>query len=187
MVYTNISIKNIIWMAQYLDNLKNFYSFVLTAECNSNSFKLMTSWCFLYYPDRAQFWWASVILPQWAKAWNISYYKYIHDFAYIVIYNQDFLNENAEIRILNWVDRKISKKAHASDLAVTLKNNWFNVTQVENASQPQDKNVIYVNWTWSYENTISTLRMLFNIDEVLTWSNTYWDNITIVVWNNYVK
>lgn len=187
MVYTNISIKNIIGMAQYLDNLKNFYSFVLTAECNSNNYKLMNSGCFLYYPDRSQFGWASVILPQWAKAWSISYYKRIHDFAYIVIYNQDFLNENAEINILNWVDRKVSKKTHASDLAVTLKNNWFNVTQVENNPQPQDKNVVYVNWTWSYEHTIATLRMLFNIDEVLTWNNTYWNNITIVVWNNYVK
>lgn len=187
MVYTNISIKNIIWMAQYLDNLKNFYSFVLTAECNTNNYKLMTSWCFLYYPDRSQFGWASVILPQWARAWTISNYKRIHDFAYIVIYNQDFLNENADIKILNWVDRKLSKKSHATDLAVTLKNNWFNVSQVENNPEPQDKTVVYLNGTWSYEHTIATLRMLFNIDEVMTWSNSYWDNITIVVWNNYIK
>lgn len=195
-VKTNITIKNIFWMYKYLDKINNIFSFVYTAECDMSHFSVMSNWCFLYYPNRNDFWWASVILPQWASISNISNYKQMQDFAFFIIYNQKFLIENPTINIVNWISNTALKKKYwyaypiANNLWVKLKNYWFNVRNIENLDKNTkniDKTYIYINWTWDYSTNLELLRMFVNIDKILTWSINYKNDISIILWDDYLS
>lgn len=194
-IHTNIWLKKILWMLKYKDNINQFFTFVYTADCNKTHHSVMTNWCFLYYPPREQFWWNAIILPEWAYAWNISNYKSMQDFAFFVIYNQKFLLENALINIKNWIDISLIKKKFrfdkpiANELAVDLKNYWFNIWEVGNIEWDEyfEDNTVYVNWTWDYQNTINLLKIFMEVDQVMTWDIKYWDWLTLVLWSNYIE
>ena len=190
MVETNISFKNILWMAKYLDKVTNFYSFVYSADCDNRSYKTTEPWCFLYYPPREQFNGMSTLLPIGASAWKVSYYKYLQNFSFIVVYEQKFLLENAKIKVLNWLDKKnkkYRKTTPASDTAILLKKNWLNITDIWDAPTVYQKTTLFKNGTWDYEGTIDVLKMLVNIDEILTWDSYQgsWNDLTLVIWNDF--
>lgn len=193
MVDTNILLTNILWMVKYMDKINNFFSFVFTADCDWSDYSLMSPWCFLYYPKREDFAGMSILLPLSASAWDISNYKALQDFAFLTIYNQEYLIEDANIKILNWIDKKVLKQAYwysypvANKLAIDLVNNWFNVKEIWNTEKIYEKTLVYKNWTWDFNTTINLLKIFFNIDEVITWSTEYEWDLTIILGNDYVK
>jgi len=63
MVKTNISLKEMMGMAKYMDKLDNMFSYGLTTECSNITYKYSLPGCFLYTPDRSLFNGASVMIP----------------------------------------------------------------------------------------------------------------------------
>lgn len=200
MVYTNISLKNMLSMVKYTDNLKHFFSYVYVADCNFTHYSVMWNWCMLSYADRAQFWWASVLLPVWATPSKIEHYDEMKNFAFYVVYNQKYLIENPSIKIINWIDKTIIKKTKnynkkdVSKLAIKLKNYVFNIQELNNSKQIFPTTTLYKNWTWDYSETINLLKTFVDIDQILTWNNTMftWDkeidtDLTLVIWNDYLN
>jgi len=55
MVFTNIDLKEIIWLAQYIDKLKHYFSFVYNADCIWDSWKTVEPGCVTYFPKREYF------------------------------------------------------------------------------------------------------------------------------------
>lgn len=194
MVKTNIWFKQILWMVKYMDKLNHFYSFVYTSECSSKHFTVMEIGCFLYYPSRDQFGWASVMLPMWATSNNVWYYKKMQDFAFFVVYNQKFLLENVNIKILNWIElwkvkkRFWSSQSLANDLAVEFKRYGFNITNVENTpwKKVYEKTIIYDNWPSDNSSTIDLMNIFVDINEVFTWDIKYGSWLTLILWNDYI-
>ena len=191
MVYTDLTFKEILWLARYLDNIKHFFSFVYSADCDRSSWKLVQPGCLLYYPPRDLFNGISVLLPIWATPSNPSYYKNMKLFAFLVIYNQWFLLEHAPISIYNWIDRRLILRKYwwykplASDLAKKLKIYAFNVIDVKNAKKVYSGTVVYLADKDKYLNTLNVLPIFDLNFEVLTWSNT--TGLNIILWNDYLK
>jgi len=192
-VYTNISFKEMLWMARYIDKPKKFFSYVYSSDCDLRYFSTTNPWCLLYYAPRAWFGGASVILPSWSSPENVEFYKKMRDFAFYVVYNQKFLLENAKIRILNWIDKKSMKKAYkgnvstvANTLAIDLKKYWFNVEDIGKTQNPYENSLIYINWTWDYSTTLDLLKIFVNAPNQLTGSSDYGNDLTIILWNDYL-
>ncbi len=189
MVFTNISLEQTIWLAQFIDNLKYFFSFVYNADCIWDSRKTIEPWCVVYFPERKLFNWLSVILPLGATVNNPDWYKHTQKFANIVIYHQDMLIENAPLEILNGIDRKVLRKKYwylkpiASEFAKKLKAYAFNVVSVGNYNQYYTGSVMIMqNGTW-YIWTHNALEIFVNIDKI-NYSLTG-TNVQIILGNQY--
>jgi anionic cell wall polymer biosynthesis LytR-Cps2A-Psr (LCP) family protein len=63
MVTTNVSLKEMLGMVQYADNIKHVFSFGYTVECSHAAYRFSSPACFLYNPDRSLFNGASAIIP----------------------------------------------------------------------------------------------------------------------------
>jgi hypothetical protein len=63
LVKTNISIKQIIGLIPHKDQLKHFFSYVYSYECNESYYKQMTPACLLYTPMRELFDGKAILLP----------------------------------------------------------------------------------------------------------------------------
>ncbi len=63
MISTNLSLKNLLYLAQFKDNIQGFSSYVLHSECGSY-YTSMSAGCFLSTPPRKWFDGASVLAPQ---------------------------------------------------------------------------------------------------------------------------
>ncbi len=195
MVYTNINLKEMIGLLKYKENVKHIFSYVLTTECSFRSVKWMHPWCFLYTPNRDNFWWMSVILPIWWWIWNVSFYDYINKFVFLVAHHQWFLTENAKIWVYNWIDKKYARKIgkrsvwYANKLWVKLKQNWFNIIDVDNADTTYAETSIYLSQNLqNYKDTLEALRLFFSIKNIYTWQNfdNTWIDMKIYLWNNYL-
>jgi hypothetical protein len=90
---TNISFKQMLGMATHLSDELRFFSFVYTADCNSTIFIYAQPGCVLYNADRSLYNGIAVILPDGGTPGNVGYYKHTQDFAFRVVYNQEFLLE----------------------------------------------------------------------------------------------
>ena len=174
MVTTNISLKEMLGIAKYAYKLEHMFSFWYTVECSHVAYRFSSPACFLYNPDRALFNWASAIIPNGGTAWDVSFYDYTKNFAFIVAHNQEYLIENQRIEILNGIDKNFAKATlkkadwFANQLAVKLKKYAFNITNVQNFSQTLSWTTIYILGTGEYQYTIKTLKNFINIDEVIT-------------------
>lgn len=192
MVKTNISLREIAWMVEYMEWEKRFFSFVYTAECDKRIYDLAYPWCVLVYGNSAQYNGQSVMLPIGATPWNINYYKHTKDFAFWVIHNQEFLIENAPIRIRNWVDKAWARRngynieGLATRFAIDLKTKAFNVSDVSNADTLIEKSIVYVPSEWAYASTVELLRVFVDIDEVIVDGVKSWGDVTVVLGNDYL-
>lgn len=176
MVKTNISLDEMLGLAQYADDLKHIFSYGLTTDCSNVAHRFSYPGCFLYAPDSANFWWAAVILPVGADHINTSFYEYINKFAFYVMHNQEYLIENPQITIWNWIDKQYAKQQkvktdwHANQIAVKLKKYAFNVPTTKNAPSPYLQTEIYILWTGDYDNTINMLKTFVPIDKIVPFS-----------------
>jgi len=174
MVTTNISLKEMLGMVRYADNIKHVFSFGYTVECSNLVYRFSYPACFLYNPDRSFFDWASAIIPDGGQATEVWFYDYTKNFAFYVAHNQEYLIENQKIEILNGIDKNYAKATiHKSDgfanqLAVKLKKYAFNITTVQNFSTQLSWTTVYILGSWEYKNTIKTLKNFITINEVIT-------------------
>ena len=178
-IKTNISLDEMIGLAQYTDNMDHMFSFWFTTECSNIAYKLSRPACFLYTPNRDLFGWASVILPIWSDNLNPNFYDYTKNFAYYVVHNQQYLIENANIIIRNWIDKNYTKQMgmkndwYATQIAVKLKKYAFKVQDVKNAPQPTSGTIAYILSTWSdMKATIERLKTFLPIDQIVNINQT---------------
>lgn len=209
MVKTNISLDEMLGLAQYADELKNIFSYGLTTDCSNVAHRFSYPWCFLYAPDSANFWWAAVILPVWADHTNTSFYSYINNFAFYVMHNQEYLIEKAKIVIWNGIDKqyarqqKVKTDGHANQIAVKLKKYAFNVLTTRNAPTPYLQTELYILWTGNYDTTINMIKTFVAIDKVVPFTEPTpeqpflwpeelyqeqltWTELLLILGNNYI-
>lgn len=209
MVKTNISLDEMIWLAQYANDIENIFSYWLTTDCSNVAHRFSYPWCFLYSPDPQKFWWAMVILPVWADHINTAFYEYINNFWFYVMHNQEYLIENPQITIWNGIDKQYAKQQrvktdwHANQIAVKLKKYAFNVPATKNAPSPYLQTELYILGTWEYDNTINMLKSFVAIDKVVPFSERSpeepfiwpeeiyqeqlsWTEILLILGNSYI-
>jgi len=193
MVKTNVSIKEIIWLIEYLEDEKRFFSFVYTSDCDKRYFELTYPGCVLVLGNKEDYNDQSVMVPIGATPGNINYYKHTKDFAFWVIHNQDFLLENAPVRVLNGVNTTRAKEQWyatewiATRLAIDLKAQAFNVTDITNHNENLEKSIVYVQDKEAYKHTLDLLEIFVDIDEIRT--DGQWDlseGINLILWNDYL-
>ena len=179
-VKTNITLDEMIGLAQYADNMKHMFSFGFTTECSMFAYKLSHPGCFLYTPNRDLFGWASVILPIGSDNINPSYYDYTRNFVYYVAHNQQYLIDNANIVMRNGIDKNYTKQlwmkneSYATQLAVKLKKYAFKIQDVKNAPQAISGTIAYIVSTGNMDGTIERLKTFLPIDQIINVS----ENIT---------
>ncbi len=193
MVKTNVTVKEILGLIEYVEDEKRFFSFVYTADCDKRYYELTFPWCVLVLWNKDEYNWQSVILPIWATPGNINYYKHTKDFAFWVIHNQEFLLENAPIRVLNGVDTDRAKSQWyatewiATRLAIELKAQAFNLSDISNYPEKVEKSIVYVQDKEAYARTLDLLEIFVDIDEIRTdgvWE--LWQGITLILGNDYM-
>ncbi len=134
----------------------------------------------------------AVLLPWWAELSNISYYKHTQDFAFWAVYNQEFLIENAPIKILNGVNKQVARQEGksvngiANELAVELIENGFNMVEVSNSTNKYPHTFVYIG-SGDVDETLEVLRVFVDIAEVKTGNMNYGEGITVVLGNDYIK
>ena len=164
-VVTNFSNKEIIWLAKYINDIKYKTSFTMPSDC-PKSLSTMLAWCLLYSPDRSEFEWAAVLLPEWAKSNSVSNYKSIQKFANIIFWSPGSVK--VEIYVANAVDKKFAAKYWWANglwlqFAIWLKKYWFNVLASINSDVKTNSNYIISLWSWDNNQIIS------NIQKFITW------------------
>ena len=171
MVNTNISLKEMIWMFQYIYDFEHIFSFWLTTHCSYKSYKMTDAGCFLYNWNREAYGGMAVIVPMWAKPSNISFYDYIKNFSFFVTHNQSYLIENPRIVIKNAIDKTYAynnKKRptwRANKMAVKLKKYGFTINNTANAEEKLQQTKVVVYWD-DYDKTIETLQYFLPINNI---------------------
>jgi len=192
-VKTNITTREVLSLVSNIEDEKRFFSFVYTADCDKRYIELTYPGCVLYIWNTADYQWQSVLLPQWATPGNINYYKHTKEFAFWVVHNQEFLLEDAPIKVLNGIDKNRAKSQWlplewaATRLAIDLKAQAFNIVDIKNHEPKIEKSVVYVQDLQAYDHTIDLLEIFVDIDEVReygTWD--LWEWISLILGNDYL-
>jgi LCP family protein required for cell wall assembly len=169
-IKTDIPLQQLLWLWQFAEAERNFFSFVYTAECNGYNINMAEPGCLLYYGDRSQFGWQAVILPNGAWAWSLSNYTETAKFGARVSRHQEMLIDNATITVLNWIDQQRARNERkntngvATDFWIELIENGFTIEQVRNATEDREKTAIVIAKTWANANTIWSLRSFLEDD-----------------------
>ncbi len=192
---TDMDFPTILSFIPYAKDLK-IHSYVLNWDCffKNVTWRNLTPGCFVYPAPRDAFNWQAVLLPVGATPNNVEVYDKIKKFAFIALDYPELWLENAKIQILNWINkRKIRQyygytKPVASQLAYKLKNYWFNIVDVRNATKYFDSNLGYV-----YNSKPITQQLLPTFVagwlSYKTWDIKYawsWYDITLILGNSYL-
>lgn len=193
---TDLSLTDMISFALLAKSIQNnnIFSFNLNTSC-FDSASLCDRGGFLYYWDRSAFWWASVVLPEWATASNVSSYSDINRFANVIFNYPEVFKENLEINFVNTT--KVS--GLANKFATELKKYWFNVPDKDSIISTKDKfpktklNFVWNKDTKSWVNpdskTLEAIEQFIFSEQTWSTSLTYSKNpnakIEIVIWNDY--
>lgn len=184
-VQTNFNIQEIIWLSKYINSIKNKASRTLPSDC-IKSINQMQAWCIMYSPNREDFGWAAVLLPEWARRNTVSNYTSIQKFANIIFSNPK--TTQIDIYIANAVDKKFANKYGWSngiweELWITIKKYWLRTIKAINSEDKVSQNYIIPLWTWTIDNdTLSVIGNFINAnvisqedrkDIIYTWS-TWW-------------
>jgi LCP family protein required for cell wall assembly len=209
MVNTNISLNEMLWWIQYLEDTK-MYTFGLNTSYSYDNFNRSQKWSFLYTPQRELFWWASVLLPMGASAWALNHYDTIHQYTDFLSHNQRFSLENATIGVDNWITKEMLQEYWLQNvkiawrLANKMKRFWLNIVESSN-EEPHDFSTIVVNTEsekeeW-FEWTIQAIKNFVPIDVVKynTWTikvivDDYWNSVEVftgvdvqvILWKSYL-
>ena len=189
---TNIGVENMIWLSQFTEKQPQFFSFVFESDCNTSSYKLTKPWCVLQYGNRAAFGGQSVVIPDWAKPSNLSYYVKTKDVAHRLVYRQDVLQEQTPVVIKNGIDKAVAKAWGykttwvAEEIAVELVLRWFQVQDVNNAETPLEKTTLYVSNKTKFAKTVEALAAFVPYVEVIE-SVEFGEWATVVLWNDWLK
>lgn len=195
-VKTDLWIKEILgfaWLMKEIPN-SNMFSFNLNNSCDG-WVDACETWGFLYLPNRDAFWWASVILPDWATASNISQYDNIQKFANIIFNMQEVFMEKYEINIVNTT--KVSWLANK--IAIIFRKYGFAIPEKDSIISTKDRlPKSQVNYIWdelskSWVNPKSTTlealgQFIFAEQKQISrpnYSKNPWTKIEVVLWDDY--
>jgi len=195
MMVTNVSMKQMLGILPKVEALEFFFSFVYTADCDLRYLDLTEPGCVLRHADRASFWWAAVVIPEWASYGNLNYYKKTQDFAFWVTHHQEFLMEAADIGVFNGIDKQAARNAGynvngvASQLALDLKIRWFNVIDIDNTEEFYDKTTLFLPGYGWYPATVDMLKSFVDIAEIRI--DETWEfgsgGVSLILWQDYLN
>jgi len=202
-IYTNVSVKNVLFAGQFKNQIKHFFSFVLTYECG-NTYTLMEPGCLLYTPSREDFGGQSILIPFGSYVGKLSYYQKIQEFTSIIAHHQGMLIEAPQIIVENAIDnnyahsKRQNRWGKADLLALKLIQYGIPVKDATTSEQSSDKTIVYT-YGKLYPETIKVLKLFMNFEhipipreEVI--NSTWWDlwdqqedvDIRIVLWNDFI-
>ncbi len=202
MVTTNFSLQEMLGMIKHLKKPLVMSNFGLNVSFNTKWFESTEAGSFLYYPDRESFNGAAVILPYGATAGKISFYKYIHWFADLVLHQQRFLREKTPITVKNWIHKdfartqQVSPSWWANNVAIKLKRYWFLIDNVDNSDIKLTNTTIVLPHVWTgnqnnkvYSWTIQALRMFIPVIDVVHASDTdtWVQHMELILWDNFLQ
>lgn len=195
-VKTDMWIKDILSLASLAKEIPNWnmLSFNLNNSCDSWVDACETGW-FLYLPNRDLFWGASVVLPDWATASNVSKYDSIQKFANIIFNMSDVFVEKYEINIVNTT--KVSWLANK--IAIMFKKYWFNIPAKDSIISTKERlPKSQVDFIWDETNkiwvnpnskTLDALSQFIFAEQKqinkLNYSKNPWTKIEIILWEDY--
>jgi LCP family protein required for cell wall assembly len=195
-VKTDMWIKEIIGLALLAKEIPNdhMFSFNLNNSCEwwVNSCEVGG---FLYTPERSQFWWASVVLPDDATASNLSAYSSISKFANIIFNFPGMSLEKTEINFVN--STKVS--GLANKFAVEFKKYWFNVPDKDSIISTKDRtDKTKVYYLWNEKNklwldpqskTLEAISQFLFSDQTpeneLKYSKSPGTKVEVILWDDY--
>lgn len=194
MVKTNIGLKEIIGMLQYVFSLQHIFNFGLTSECGYRSYESSKPGCFLYVPSRDAFNGASVMIVNGATPSDLDNYTYTQNFGYLVAHNQGYLIEAARLGIKNGITKDFARslgknnEGQATQVGVKLVKYGFMVVDAANAETGSDTTRIIIYGTWEYPETISALQKFLPIPTVVRDANVVtWLDMELILWNDYLQ
>lgn len=194
MVKTNINLKEIIGMLQYVFSLQHIFNFGLTSECGYRSYDSSKPWCFLYVPNRDAFNGASVVLVNGATPSDLWNYAYTQNFGYFVAHNQWYLVENAQLGIKNGITKafaaSMGKKNEwqATQIGVKLVKYGFNIVAAGNSDTGTDVTTVIIYGTGEYPETISALQKFLPVTTIVHNPNYITGlDMELILWNDYLQ
>lgn len=184
------------WIVNIFNEIKDSSNYeILSYNLNDSCFfddpNCQKGW-FLYVPERALFWWASILLANWAYKWNIDNYTEIKKFTNMIFNHSNLYKEKVQINIFN----ATKNRWIAWDLAVELKRYWFEVPDKNSIWNARDK--IYNTSIMIYDDSIKDSYTLDFLKSILwlqsiqreTYSPVYSvdenTQLEIILWNNYM-
>lgn len=185
---TDLEIKTIISIALKLKEENQIVSSNLNDTCSYGWADCQKGW-FLYVPERSLFWWASVLLPEWATTSNISNYSEIQKFTNVIFNQREIYSENYVVNIFNAT--KISNLART--IAAGFYKYGFNIP--DHNSIGNTKGTPYPNTVILYNNidensvTLKAIQHFFNAPlqktEKALYSSDPNTKIEIILWDDY--
>lgn len=169
LISTNFTWREILSLIYYYDKIKHIFNFVYNSDC-------LEPWCLVYPADRDLFWWASVLLPYWWSPSNPNFYKYTQLFAFIVIYNQDFLIKSPSIKIMNCYTK--FRKNLWYELWTILKNYAFKVEEISKCDEPIKKTLLVHKWE-----KVDLFKFFLDFEEKVDYNQEY--DIIIMLWDDF--
>ncbi len=186
---TNLTFKEVASIWLYLKDIpkENILSFNLNNTCSFGVARCKMGW-FLYVPERALFWWLSVLLPVWADITNVSNYDLIWKFTNIVFNHPEIYINKTKI----WIYNSVWVPGLATRFAWNLKKYWFSV-DLKNIWNVREK---------KYDETVINYNNIktFNKTFIVLWYFVYWNvkktdfplysknnetKIEIIIWKDY--
>lgn len=206
-VKTNVDVQEMLWTTQFLNNLNGFSSFGFTTNCGFQDVKKMIPACFLYYPSRELFGWASVMLPMNATVNKLDYYTEMQNFTKFITSQAKMVQDKTSIEVVSAIDPQIAKEKwfwkakFADQMAVKIKRYGFNAISTMVWAEASPKSTVVVNNLGDYTATLEALKVFvpdfevyYNTGNVQSW----WDengnpitfvngaDIQLVLWNDYL-
>jgi LCP family protein required for cell wall assembly len=186
---TDMDIKTMVWIALKVKENNEMLSFNLNNSCVY--WGICEKGWLLYTPDRYLFWWASVVLPEWATASNLNEYSEIQKFTNLVFNYRSLYKEDYLINIFN--STKTSNLA--KDIATNLTKFWFNLPSYNAIGNTkwklyQETIILYNNIDKNSE-TLRALEYFLNVPlqkvEKPLYSNDENTKIEIVLGSDYLQ
>jgi len=171
-VNTNVSFSEMLWTVQYINSLHSFTSFGFTTYCSFINYINMSPACFLYNPDRENFWGAAVMLPIGADHTNPQKYTLLQEFVAFILSYQGFVKQKASIEVINGVDKQLARQKgmaavpFAGNLAIKMKRYGFQIAETKNAETPITTSYIAINNIGDFSPTIQAIQKIVPITEI---------------------
>ncbi len=195
MVTTNISLKEMIWMFQYVYNFENIFTFGLNTYCTYKSYTMTDAGCFLYNWNREAFGGMAVMVPNWSTPSTVSFYDYINNFSFFVTHNQWYLIENPRILVKNAINKTHAYNNNkrptwwANKIAVKMKKYGFKISSIESSEQKFAQTTI-ITYGDDYAETIEALQYFLPINNIQTWylatGQELSYDIELILWDDFI-
>ena len=186
-VGTNLGLTKVLSLAYSFRDISEFK--IISSNMNTSCFAwswICSKWWILYWPERALFWWNSVLLFNWTNISNLNTYTLPKTYSNIILNYPWIETEGLKINIIN--SQKIANLANS--LSNDIVRYWFNITKLWNSDSEYQQTKIYYNNVPENSETINALKLFFDWEFIkvdMPKYSTDWANIEIVLGKDYVS